>query len=527
MGAVGFVLLIACANVASLLLTDATRRQRDFAIRAALGAGRTRIVRAVLAEAMLLAAAGGALGLLVSQWGVAGLARLAPAQVRGLEHAALDGRVLIFAAALTAATGLLFGLLPALRVARFDLQSVLRKEGRSVTGGSRGVRSLVVAAEIALSLVLLAGAGLMIRTMAGLLRVDPGFDPHHVLTAEISFVGPAYAEDEKVAALGDQIVAGLRALPGVEAAAASGQVPLGGNFDTRGFHVEGRSSNPAEAPSVERYSVTPDYFAALRIPLRRGRLFDRTDTAGGLPVLLVSEATARQVWPGADPIGQRVRTGSADRGPWRTVVGVVGDVRHYDLASAPTLPMYIPQAQLTDSYLVLVVRSRGDAAALARPLEAEVHRVASDVPVSRVRTLESLVERSMAQRRFVLALLGVFAALALLMAAVGVYGVVSYAVADRAHELSIRVALGATRAHVTRLVMAQGLAVTAAGLAGGLVLAVALGRTLEALLFEVTPFDAHTFAAAAAAQLAVSVAAHYGPVRRALRIDPAESLRQQ
>jgi len=527
MGAVGFVLLIACANVASLLLTDATRRQRDFAIRAALGAGRGRVVRAVLAEAMLLAAAGGALGLTAAQWGVAGLARMAPAHVRGLEHAALDGRVLAFAAFVTAATGLLFGLFPALRVARFDLQSVLRKEGRGVTGGSRRVRSLIVGAEIALSLVLLAGAGLMMRTMAGLLRVDPGFDAHHVLTAEISFVGPAYAEDEKVAALTEQIVARLKSLPGVETAAASGQVPLGGNFDTRGFHVEGRATNPAEAPSVELYSVTPDYFAALRIPLRRGRIFNRADTAAGLPVLVVSETTARQVWPGADPIGQRVRTGSADRGPWRTVIGVVGDVRHYDLASAPSLQMYTPQAQLTDSYLVLVARARADAAALGGPLEAEVHRIASDVPVSRVRTLESLVERSTAQRRFVLMLLGVFAGVALLMAAVGVYGVVAYSVADRAHELGIRVALGATRAHVTRLVMARGMLVSAAGTLAGLLLAVGLGRSLEALLFGVSPVDHLTFATAASTQLAVSLAAHYGPLRRALRIDPAESLRQQ
>jgi putative ABC transport system permease protein len=365
----------------------------------------------------------------------------------------------------------------------------------------------------------------MIRSVGNLLGVNPGFDPDHVLTMQISMVGTAYAKDEAVLAKTDQMVARLQALPGVEFAAAAGQIPLGGNGDTWGFHVEGRPSGPQD-PSVERYSVTPDYFPVMRIPLHRGRLFTDADRAGSEQVMLVGEQTARTLWPGGDPIGQHVKIGGPF-GPSRTIVGIVGDVRHRELAAPPTMQMYTPQAQLTDSYLTMVIRSGSDPSALAGEARRAIWSVAADVPVYEVAPLAELVQRSVGPRRFVMVLLELFGAVALLMTAIGVYGVISHSVAERTREIGIRAALGASPRDIVRLIVGGGLAVVGAGLAMGVLVALAATRFLESSLYDVSATDPMTFIAVAGVLLAVAMVAQCVPVARAMRVDPSIALRQE
>jgi putative ABC transport system permease protein len=342
---------------------------------------------------------------------------------------------------------------------------------------------------------------------------------------QISMVGTAYAKDEAVVLKTDQIVARLKALPGVEAAASAGQIPLGGNGDTWGFHIEGRPAGPGD-PSVERYSVTPEYFSVMRIPLRRGRLFTAADRAGTENVMLIGEQTARTLWPDADPIGQHVRIGGYN-GPPRTIVGIVGDVRHQELAAPPTMQMYTPQAQLTDSYLTMVIRSAGDPSALAGDARRAIWSVAGDVPVYEVAPLAELVARSVGWRRFVMVLLEIFGAVALLMTAIGVYGVISYSVAERTREIGIRAALGAAPGDIVRLIVGDGLAVVAAGLAVGVVVAIVAMRFLESTLFEVSATDPATFVAVAGVLLLVTLVAQAVPIARAMRVDPSIALRQE
>jgi len=510
MGAVGFVLLIACANVASLLLARIGRREHDLALRAALGASRGRIVRQLMVESALLAVAGGALGIAVSAVTVPLVIHLAPSTVSRVANAHLDGRVLAFSIALSVVTAFVFGLLPAIRASRIDLQASLHGEGRKTAHAPASfARRLLVAADVAMAVVLLIGAGLMIKSVGNLLGVNPGFDASQVLTMQVSMVGTAYAKDEAVVVKTDQMVARLKALPGVEFAAAAGQIPLGGNGDTWGFHVEGRPSGPDD-PSVERYSVTPEYFSVMRIPLHRGRLFTDADHAGAEQVMLLGEQTARTLWPGADPIGQHVRIGGTS-GPSRTIVGVVGDVRHQELA---------------DSYLTMVIRSGGDPSALAGEARRAIWSVASDVPVYEVAPLVDLVQRSVGPRRFVMVLLELFGAVALLMTAIGVYGVISYSVAERTREIGIRAALGASPRDIVRLIVGGGLAVVCAGLAVGVLLALAATRFLESSLYDVSATDPVTFIAVAGVLLGVALVAQGVPIARAMRVDPAIALRQ-
>jgi predicted permease len=529
MGAVAFVLLIACANVANLLLARLAQRERDLALRAALGASRVRLVRQLLVESLVLAVMGGAAGILLGAWGVPLVTRLAPAAVSRLTEARVDLRVLAFSTVVSLATAIVFGLLPAVRASRVDLQGLLNAAARKTAEGPASLaRRVLVTAEVALAVVLLVGAGLMVRSVGRLLAVDPGFDPDGVLTMQVSFVGPAYVEDPVVLARIEEILARVQALPGVEAAAAASQIPLGGNGDSWGFHVQGRVlANPADAPSAERYSVTPEYFAAMRIPLRRGRLFTEADRAGAEPVMLIGERTAERLWPGGDPIGERVRIGDPGKGPWRTIVGIVGDVRHRDLASPPTLQMYVPHAQLTDSFLVLVIRGGGEAGPLAAEARRAVWAVAKDVPVYEVAPLAELVARSVGPRRFVMVLLELFGAAALLMTAVGVYGVISYSVAVRTREIGIREALGASPRDIVRLVFGGGLAVVGGGLGAGLAIALAATRLLRGSLYGITATDPATLAAAALILFVVALLAHGMPLVRAVAVDPAVALRQE
>jgi putative ABC transport system permease protein len=525
MGAVGFVLLIACANVASLLLARMARRQRDLALRAALGASRARLVRQLMVESALLAIAGGMIGIAVSAVAVPLMIRLAPSTISRLADAQLDGRVLAFSLGLSLATAFLFGLLPAIRVSRLDLHMSLQGEGRKTAHAPTSfARRLLVAADVAMAVVLLIGAGLMIRSVGNLLGVDPGFDAAHVLTMQISMVGTAYAKDETVVVKTDEMVARLKALPGVEFAAAAGQIPLGGNGDMWGFHIDGRPSGPQD-PSVERYSVTPEYFSVMRIPLHRGRLFADADRAGAEPVMLIGEQTARTLWPSADPIGQHVKIGGTS-GPSRTIVGIVGDVRHQELAAPPTMQMYTPQAQVTDSYLTMVIRSGADPSGLAGEARRAIWSVAGDVPVYEVAPLVDLVQRSVGPRRFVMVLLELFGAVALLMTAIGVYGVISYSVAERTREIGIRAALGASPRDIVRLVVGGGLAVICAGLVVGVLVALGATRFLESSLYKVSATDPVTFIAVAAVLLGVALVAQGVPIARAMRVDPSIALRE-
>jgi putative ABC transport system permease protein len=526
MGAVGFVLLIACANVASLLLARLARRGHDLALRAALGASRARLVRQLMVESALLACAGGVLGIAIGALAVPLLIHLAPPTIARVATAHLDGRVLAFSMALTITTAFLFGLVPALRASRVTLQGALQGDARKTAHAPTSfARRFLIAADVALAVVLLIGAGLMIRSVGNLLGVQPGFDADGVLTMQISMVGTAYAKDETVVQRTNEMVAKLTALPGVEAAAAAGQIPLGGNGDTWGFHIEGRPSGPDD-PSVERYSVTPDYFSVMRIPLRRGRLFTDADRAGAENVMLVGEQTARTLWPDGDPVGQHVRIGGYD-GPLRTIVGIVGDVRHQELAAPPTLQMYMPQAQLTDSFLTMVIRSGADPSALAGEARRAIWSVASDVPVFQVAPLTELVARSVGWRRFVTVLLELFGAIALLMTAIGVYGVVSYSVAERTREIGIRAALGAAPGDIVRLIVGGGLKVVAAGLAAGIAAAAAATRLLQSSLFEISPTDPLTFIAVAGVLLIVALVAQAVPIVRAMRVDPSIALREE
>ena len=528
LAAVAFVLLIACANVANLLLARSTARAREMAVRSALGAGRRRLVRQLLTESLMLSFAGSILGVGLAAATLQVVARIAPVSIPRLAHATIDGTVLAFAVGLALLTGVLFGILPALKTARHGLQSTLALDSRTNVGGGGRARRLLVVADLALALVLLSGAALMLRSVGRLMVVDPGFNADRVLTLNFSLVGRAYREDPAVVNFIERVVRDVAALPGVEGAAAAGQIPLGGNRDTWGFHIEGRtSSNPEEDPAVERYSVTPDYFRVLGIPLKRGRLITEADRTGGLPVIVIGETTARRLWPGQDPLGQRVRIGG-NEGPWRTVIGIAGDVRHSDLTSAPALQMYLPQTQFTDSFLVLtVLTANADPATVTPHLRDVFRRIDPTVPIYGVAPMSELVARAVAERRFVMQLLGVFAFVALLLAAVGLYGVVAYTVAQRTRELGVRVALGATPADILRLVLGSGAATVATGLAAGVAAALVMNRFLGTLLFSVRATDPVALGTAAITLALVAAAAHLVPARRALGIDPVTALRQE
>ena len=393
----------------------------------------------------------------------------------------------------------------------------------------RHARAALVVVDLAVALVLLAGAGLMLQSVARLLALDPGFRSTGVLTAPFSLVGEAYREDAAVYRFIERTVEQVRALPGVDAAAIAGQVPMGGNSDRFGLYIEGRESlHLADTPSPQRYSVTPDYFRVMGIPLLRGRLFGDGDTPTSTPVMLVSDTAARTVFAGEDPIGRRARVGGAPGAPWRTIVGVVGDVRHAELTEASTPQMYLPQSQFTDSFLVLVASTTtSDPLGLVPSVRATLREQDPGVPLYQVATLDDLVARSMARRRFVMVLLAGFAGVALLLAAIGLYGVIAYTVAQRTREVGLRVALGATRGHVFRLVLGSGTWTIAAGLLFGLAAAALTTRLLAGQLYGVEPLDPPTLAGAVLVLAVVALAAHLVPIRRALAVDPTVALRDE
>jgi len=522
LGAVGLVLLIACANVANLLLARATRRRRELAVRAALGAGRSRLLRQLLTESALLAAVGGALGLLVGHWGVAFLVAAWPAD-RLPATVAIDGRVLAFAFVLTAATSVLFGLVPAIHASRADVDRVLKEAGRGGSGASgHRFRDGLVVAEVTLSLVLLIGAGLLVRSALALQRAQPGFRADHVLTAEFRLPPSKYPEPRAIAAFLRQVRERLQAVPGIESVALVRAVPFSGNGASTTYQVEGQPEPPkGREPIAQLNIVSPEYFRTMGIPPLRGRDFDAHDTAEAPTVAVINDTMARQSWPGMDPIGRRLRLREAG---WATVVGVVGDVRHSGLTELPEAQIYTTHEQDARIFACVVARTSGDPLAMAAPMRAAIWSVDKDQPVWKVRPLDQLVAGVRGRSRAMSLIVGVFALVALTLSGVGIYGVMSYAVSQRTREIGIRMALGAESRRVMRLVVGRALVLTGVAIVLGAAGAAALARLLGALLFGVRPADPVTFAAAAAMLATVGLLAAYLPARRAARIDPVRAL---
>ena len=530
LAAVALVLLIACANVANLLLARAAGRRREVALRLALGAGRWRVARQMLTESLMLALAGGALGAGLSVWLTDLLVALAPANTPRLAEASLDARVLLFATAATLLTGLAFGLVPALQASKADLGESLKEGGRGSSGGRSRVRSALVVAEVALSLLLLAGAGLLVKSFARLQAVSPGFDSGGVLTARVSLPGARYKEPAQKAEFFKALTERLAALPGVEAAGATISLPLGGsNLSVwRGLIPEGRPATPEASEAAAYAVVTPGYFRTMRVPLRSGRVFDERDDANAPKVLVINETLARKVFPGQDAVGRHIHIWRDEEFP-RRVVGVVGDTKHASLDEDDAPQMYVPHAQDAGwGGLSVAVRTRGgDPSALTPALREEVRALDRQLPVYDVKTAGKVLADSTAYRRVTMFLMAGFAAAALLLAGVGLYGVLSYAVAQRTHEIGIRMALGAQGRDVLRLVVRQGMLLTLAGLGLGLGAALLLTRLMEGLLYGVSAADPAVYALVSLLLGAVALLACLVPARRATKVDPMVALRYE
>jgi putative ABC transport system permease protein len=530
LGAVGFVLLIACANVAHLAMARAGSRGQEIAVRAALGAQRLRLARQLVVENLLLGLIGGGLGVFVALWGLRAMSGLGPTELPRAHDIRLDWQVLLFALAISILTGVLFGLAPAFRYARIDPGEALKSGARTTDPRSgHSYRSGLITLEIALAFALVMGASLLGKSLLQLLNVNPGYDPHHVLTAGVYAYGERYRGKPDVE-LGyyEQAMQRLRATPGIEGAAMVSTLPMA-NFDRSALHIQDRPlANESEAPSPDRYSVSSDYFSVMRIPLKRGRVFTSEDRMGAPGVALISESCARVVFAGEDPIGKHIQLGGRhDDRPWLTIVGIVGDVRQYALDQAPRMEAYIAQAQdLTFDYNV-VVRTKANPTLMESDVQRAFLGVDPNLPVHHLRPMEDYVAQSLATRRYTLLLLLFFGGLAIVLAAVGIYGVVSYAVGQRTRELGIRIALGAGRGDVRQMVLRQGLPVLIFGLLCGFAVSFAFTRFLSSLLFQVRPTDAGISLLVAAVLALVALLANYMPARRASQVDPIVALRYE
>ncbi len=534
-GAVGFVLLIACANVANLLLSRALGRQREMAVRAALGASRGRLARQLFSESLLLAFAGGAVGVLLALAGVRWLHLLQPEDVPRLGAIGIDARVLLFTCGVSALSGLLFGLAPALGVSKVDVQSHLKDAGRGSSGSGalwgrgHGLGRLLAVAELALSVVLLIGAGLLIRSFAHVQQVPGGFSPDGVLTFELSLMGQKYPDSPSVQRAYKALWERLDQLPGVTSSGGVIPLPLSNFFSWGPIQVEGRTPPAGERfINADQRVATSHYFETLEIPLLEGRYFDDQDLPGMTRVVVVDERMANELWPGQSAIGKRIRFGDqTTTSDWETVVGVVGQVKQYALDADARIAFYRPHTQQPARQLYVTVRTAGDPAALGGPVRDAIRGLDPDLPIFRMKTMRARVDESLARRRFLMTLLSLFAAVAAALAAIGIYGVMAYLVSQGTREMGIRIALGASPASIQRLVIRQGLLVGLVGVTAGLSGAFALTHLLDSLLFGVEPTDPLTFAAIAAALLAVALAASYVPARRAAGTDPIVALRSE
>jgi len=529
-GAVGFVLLIACANVANLLLARGAARQKEIAIRAALGAARSRVIRQLLTEALLLAIAGGAAGILIARWTLDGMVALSPVDLTALGPIQLNDTVLAFTGLVSLATAVICGFAPAFEGARADVQETIKDGARQVGSGvrHRRLRQAFVVAEIALAVVLLAGAGLMLRSFATLRAVDPGFDTHNVLTTRVALPSRKYDAPEKSLRFFEEAVKRLGALPGVESAGMISYLPLTGLGAATGFTIVGQPPPPPGQDNVTDVSVCDNgYFQTMKVPLVRGRFFTEREMQEKSNVVVVNEALARRYFPAGDVLGQRLIIEMTDRDLPTEIIGVVANSKFADFRTETRAAVYWPHPQLPYNAMTLAVRTGSDPLAFTSLVEHEIQQIDKDQPISDVRTMDQWVARTLAQERFSSALLMIFAALALLLAAIGIYGVISYAVSQRTSEIGIRLALGAERGDILRLIVGNGIRLAVAGLAIGTVLALALSRTISSLLFETATADPLTFISVVALLGAVAVFASWLPAHRASRIAPTEALRYQ
>jgi predicted permease len=530
LGAVALVLLIACANVANLLLARATERHKEMAIRAAMGAGRGRVLQQLLTESVLLSVAGGVLGLALAAAGVRILSKLDQLRIPRFHEIGLDGRVLLFTLGLAVLTGVVFGLVPAMQMAKTDLHETLKEGGRSGSSLARGwLRSTFVVIETALALMLLVGAGLLMRSFWRLQQVSPGFEPQQLLTMNLALPDYRYREPHQRASFYQQALEQIRALPGVQAAGAVSSLPLSGNNSSGSFRIEGRDVPQGQsAPHGDRWAATPGYFETMKIPLVRGRFFEQRDVESGPGVAIIDEELARKYWPNEDPLGKRITfEGTRENPRFREIVGIVGHVKHRGLEGESRVQYYLPHGQRAQAGMFLAIRTAGNPADFTGAVRGVLRNLDQDLPVFRVNTMEQVVADSMTMRRFMLSLLGVFAAIALILASVGLYGVLSYAVTQRSHEIGIRMALGARGADVLALVVKQGMRLTGIGIGIGLLGAFALTRLMKTLLFGIGAADPLTYGAIAGMLALVALLACWLPARRATRVDPMIALRYE
>jgi putative ABC transport system permease protein len=544
--AVGFVLLIACANVANLLLSRATSRQREMAIRTALGAGRWRLIRQTLTESLLLGISGGGFGLLAAFWLVTLLSKITAVNIPRLDKISIDNRVLLVTFGFSILTGLLTGIAPAWRNSEPRLYQWIKDGMRgSLNPGRRRISSALVVAEVALAVVLLVGGGLMLKSFVHLLRVDPGFERDHVLRLDFALPGLKYREPQQRTAFYNELIGRLEALPGVESVGATTNTPLGPAENWSGFAIEGRPDPPqGDQQQAAMRTVSDDYFRTMQIPLRRGRFFNSSDARVALPLVrwfeqqpfperfnepqaapavIINETMARLYFPNEDPLGKRIRI---IRSPWLTIVGVVGDVHHTGLTKPPNPEMYLSQLQEPQGAMAVLARTTGDPLQLAGAAREQLKAMDKDLPVT-VTTMDQLFANSLAGQRFNTSLLGVFAAVALLLAMIGVFGVINYSVAQRTHEIGIRLALGAQRRDVFRLIVGQGLLLAFVGVVVGTAGSVALTRLIAGMLYGVSPTDGPTFVVVSLIVTMVAFLACYLPARRATRVDPLVALRYE
>ena len=527
--AVGIVLLIACANVANLLLVRAVARQREVSVRIALGASRTRLIRQFLGESIVLSLLGGSLGLILARWSLDVLVALSPPEIPDLQHVGLHAPVLLWTFLICVATGVLMGLAPAWQATRPDINETLKESGgRGVQGARHRSLHLFVMGEVALALVLLIGAGLMLRTVARLQQVNPGFNPKNVLTMALSLPRQKYQTGAEMNRFFEQLLARVKTLPGIEAAGGIDPLPFSNSNGTTGFVVEGGAQLAgADRPEVEQRTVIGDYFAAMRIPVLKGRVFTEQDRADTLRSVVVNETFARRYWPNSNAVGKRLGFDDGPKQNWWQIIGVIGDVKHQRLDAETNPEVYFAEAQSPGSYISLVVRTSASPALMTAAVRQQVEALDPDQPVFEIMTMEQRIAAALSQSRFVMLLLSIFAGLAALLAALGIYGVMVYVVAQRTREIGIRMALGAQRVDMLGMVLRQSLSVVVIGLGIGLAAAFAATRLLASLLYGVGANDLFTYASVLFLLGATAFFASYIPARRAMKVDPMVALRYE
>jgi putative ABC transport system permease protein len=527
-GAVGLVLLIACANFANLLLARAAAREQELVVRVALGAGRWRLTRQLLTESVLIATLGGAVGVVFAIWGVDLLVSLKPANLPLLETISVDGRVLLFTLGVSVLAGVVFGLAPVWQAARVNVNDALKEGGRGSVGAARHLlRGVLVIGEIAIALLLLVGAGLLIKSFWQLRNVKPGFNPDNLLTMRIELPEARYREIPAQTQYRRALLEEVNSLPGAQAALVS-ELPMSGDWLTHDFLVEGQQLSPGEEPDVQTRSIEGDYFRVMQIPQMAGRDFTPQDNENAPPVGIVNESLTRRFFKDQNPIGKRVRWARDEQINWITIIGVVGDIKHFGLDQPEEPALYTPYPQSGrpwKRWMSLVVRGQGDAAAIAQEVKSRVWRVDARIPLTKMQTMAEVMGASVEARRFNMLLLGIFAAVAMLLAAVGIYGVMAYAVTQRTHEIGVRIALGAKPRDVIGMVVSRGMRLTLIGAAAGLALSFALTRLMTTLLFGIGATDPLTFALVSLLLAGVALLACYIPARRAAKVDPIVALR--